>query len=200
MLQGADEETEMSKSAGAVVVRLAALEAARVLSASRSPPHSECAAYRCAECRMARAPPTCTPFLATQGEVVGTIRTVAAFNVEAKFLEKYAANIADERRRNTGARMFVGSLLMAIGMASTMAIFGVVLYYGFWLIENDPQSFAGSSPEGCPLYAFNIGRMMVPMLSVIGFFQAIGSNAAIAVDAAAAKSAGAALFERVDRV
>jgi len=133
------------------------------------------------------------------GEVVGAIKTVASFNAEERVLERYSAAVAEERRRVTGWRMYVGSMCMAIGQAGAVAIFGVVLYYAFWVIENNAESlFTGN--DSCPIPSIDIGRMFVPMFSIVGFLLAIGSNAAVAIDAKAGKDAATQLFARIERV
>ena len=78
------------------------------------------------------------------GEVVGAMRTAASLNMQRAFLSQYTERIAHERRRQTGVRMYFGVLLMGFGMAFMMLCMSLALYYGFWLIANDPMSFLGA--------------------------------------------------------
>jgi len=134
------------------------------------------------------------------GEVVGAIRTVAALGMEKPLLRNYADSVAKERQRQVGWRMVVGSLAMGVGIGVAMAFFGVALWYGMWLLENDPDSFIGATTAGCPYPQFSIGRLMMSLLAITGFMLGLGANATATADAAAAGKATEALFKRIDRV
>ena len=171
------------------------------------------------------------------GEVVGAIRTVAAFNAESRFLDSYRGLVAEQRQRGLGWRLYAGSAAMGVAMSAMMLIFGSVLWYSFWLIENAPGTFLGSSTApGCGYTKFEVGRVMVSMMSMVGIHSAtpspahpftpplpllalpftahlpplpshsqvgmllaMGNNAAMAVDAAAAALSAKALFKWIDR-
>jgi hypothetical protein len=83
------------------------------------------------------------------GEAVSAMRTVASFNMERRFVHQLGVRAADDRAKQTGARMYLGILAMAGGMAFVMLTMALAFYYGFWLIENDPSSFIGASGGGC---------------------------------------------------
>ena len=163
------------------------------------------------------------------GEVVGAIRTVASFNAEVRFLDRYRAEVQRQRAAGIGGAP-LASLLMGIGQAGGMIVAGAVIWFGFHLMEEDPSKFFGSPPEGCMFPTVDIGRMIIPMMSMIGissesrtrnllipraqpaeqaimsshlaagFLMGLAQNAAVVTDAKAAKDAAAALFERIDRL
>ena len=100
------------------------------------------------------------------GEVVGAIKTVASFTAEPRFLARYAEQVAAQRRRGVGWRMWVGSALMAIGQAGGMVMFGVALYYGFWLLDRDPESLM-ESDGGCAVPSFDVGRLAISLVDQV---------------------------------
>ena len=97
--------------------------------------------------------------------------------------------------------MVIGSGLMGLGMSMVMLTISFGLWYGFWLMENDPASFVtdGEGEGGCPLPRFSFGTIMMSMMVAMCSLLALGNNATITVDAMAAVSAAEDLFARVDR-
>ena len=146
------------------------------------------------------------------GEAVGAIKTVAAYRLEAQFLESYSNHIEMQRRKKLSVyKVIFGNLAMGLGQAGFMPLFGGLMWYGFWLMEQDiitmyssdgafvDSMLAKRAAGECPVPSFDFSRFMVPMLSMNFFMMGLSSTVAMAIDARAAAGAAKSLFDRVDR-
>lgn len=132
------------------------------------------------------------------GEVVTSIRTVAAFTAEARFLDEYTKVVEEEGLASVrGAPLWCA--MLGLGQGAMLIMFGLCFWYGFWLMESDPSSVFGAPLSGCPIPEIDASRIIVPLYSMIGVLLGLGSNAQFATEATVAKAAAAEVFELIDR-
>lgn len=113
------------------------------------------------------------------GEVVISIRTVASFSAEERFLAAYGTLVEGQRRAGFGWKTFAGSAATGMAMASMFLMVGGTLWLGFYLMESDPGSFMGSAvAAGCDFRPFSVGQLMIPTYSMVGMMLGLGNNGA----------------------
>merc|ERR1719388_332925 len=125
--------------------------------------------------------------------VVQSVRTVAAYGAEARFLREYKADTDAEARQAQKNAIFT-ALAMGIGKGAPVAVIGIVAYVGCLLVQADvevlqlilePEAATGSSPlvapddeTGClnaKIWTL-MEKFLVPV--IVMFFMSMGMGAA----------------------
>ncbi|EOD08477.1 putative ABC transporter [Emiliania huxleyi CCMP1516] len=130
--------------------------------------------------------------------VVQSVRTVAAYGAEARFLREYKADTDAEARQAQKKAIFT-ALAMGIGKGAPVAVIGIVAYVGCLLVQADveeltgevlqlilePEAATGSSPlvapddeTGClnaKIWTL-MEKFLVPV--IVMFFMSMGMGAA----------------------
>jgi len=136
------------------------------------------------------------------GEVVLSIRTVASFNAEQQFFDDYSAQV-DAIFKKGVPRALTGGSANGVAMGLMYVIFGVQIYYGFWLMEGGHllETSVVRDASGCvttDLTGF-FDKVMVPIMAMMMVMMQMATMAMIATDATSAAEAAKKLFERFDR-
>jgi len=130
------------------------------------------------------------------GEVVGSIRTVASFNAESHFVERYAKGV-EAIRVADNKQAPVACVLIGTGQSSLILVMGAIFWYGFYLID---EGYVTADNEGCSKdFSDLLVKVMLPTFSMMFFMLTMGQNASQATDAVAALEASIQLFDRIDR-
>ena len=103
------------------------------------------------------------------GEVVLSIRTVASFNAEQRFYDEYEAQV-DAITKKGVPRAFTGGVVNGLAMGLMYLIFGVQIYYGFWLMDGGHllETAIVRDASGCvttDLTGF-FDKVMVPIMAM----------------------------------
>ena len=134
--------------------------------------------------------------------MVLSIRTVASFNAEQQFYDDYAAQV-DAIFKKGVPRALTGGSVNGLAMGLMYVIFGVQIYYGFWLMHGGHliETSIVRDASGCvttDLTGF-FDKVMVPIMAMMMVMMQMASMAMIATDAKTAAEAAKKLFERFDR-
>ena len=132
------------------------------------------------------------------GEVVLSIRTVASFNAEQQFYDEYATQVDAVTKKSTKAA-FKGGGLNGLAMGLMYPIFGVQIYYGFWLMDGGYllETEIVRDASGCVTTDLNafFDKVMVPIMAMMMVMMQMATMAMIATDATSAAEAAEPPFQ-----
>ncbi|CAH1787977.1 unnamed protein product [Owenia fusiformis] len=119
-------------------------------------------------------------------EVLGFIRTVAAFGGEKKECQRYDVNLLDAKKKGVRKGMLLG-LGMGFSWLSIYAVYALGFWYGAKLIRDEPVTYSA-------------GTLMIVFFAVVTGAFAIGNAAPNLQALTSARGAAFAIFNIIDNV